>query len=72
MMTRTAPTIPDSAVGRKVYYLPPDGRKVTAVVESVDHKIHPSRLVLRITATKDRHYRKGLLVSTPPAFVQVR
>lgn len=71
-MVRTAPTIPDSAVGRKVYYLPPDGRKVTAVVESVDREIHPSRCVLRVTATRDPRYKRGLLISTPPAFIQVR
>lgn len=71
-MVRTAPTIPGSAVGRKVYYLPPDGRRVTAVVVEVDSKIHPSRAVLRVTATKDPKYKRGLLISTPPAFIQVR
>lgn len=71
-MVRTAPSVPATAVGRKVYYLTVDGRKVTAVVDSVDSTTHPSRVNLRITATKDRRYRKGSLINTPPAFVQVR
>lgn len=64
--------IPASAVGRKVYYITPSGRKVTAIVDSIDSVTHPSRLNLRITATKDPKYSKGVLVNTPPAFVQVR
>lgn len=71
-MVRTAPTIPDSAVGRKVHYLTPDGRKVLAVVVGVDNEIHPNRAILRVTTGKDPKYRKGLLISTPPAFIQVR
>lgn len=69
---KTMKRIPASAVGRKVYYVTPSGRKVTAVVDSIDSVTHPSRLNLRITATKDPTYPKGKLVNTPPAFVQVR
>lgn len=64
--------IPATAVGRKVYYVTPSGRKVTAVVDSIDSVTHPSRLNLRITARKDPKYKQGQLVNTPPAFVQVR
>lgn len=69
---RKAPTPPDSAVGRKCWYITPSGRKVTAVVDSIDSITHPQRLNLRITATKDPKYPKGKLVNTPPAFVQPR
>lgn len=71
-MVRTAPNFPPTAVGRKCYYLTVDGRRVTAVVDSVDSVTHPSRVNLRITATKDRKYPKGQLVNTPPAFVTPR
>lgn len=67
-----APTPPESAVGKKCWYLAVDGRKVTAVVDSVDSDTHPSRFNIRITATKDRTYAKGKLINTPPAFVQPR
>lgn len=69
---KTVRRIPATAVGRKVYYITPSGRKVTAVVDSIDSVTHPSRLNLRITATKDPKYPKGKLVNTPPAFVMVR
>lgn len=69
---RTAPTPPDHCVGRKCWYIGLDGRKVACVVESIDSERHPSRLNLRVTAIKDRLYRKGHLINTPPAFVQPR
>lgn len=69
---RKAPNPPLSAVGRKCWYLTVDGRKVTAVVDSVDSVTHPTRLNLRITARKDRRYPQGQLINTPPAFVQPR
>lgn len=69
-MVRTKIVLP--AVGRKVHYIGVDGRKVTAVVESIDSVTHPSRVNIRITATKDRLYRRGTLLNTPPAFLQVR
>ncbi len=71
-MVRIAPVIPQTAKGTKVFYLTVDGRKVTGVVDSVDSISHPSRLNIRITATKDKRYAKGTLINTPPAFVQVR
>lgn len=71
-MVRTAPTIPVTAVGRKVWYHSVDGRKVTCVVVMIDSVTHPQRLVLRVTATKDPKYGKGSLISTPPAFTQLR
>lgn len=69
---RKAPTPPQLAVGRKCWYLTPSGRKVTAVVDSVDSVTDPSRLNVRITARLDPQYPKGKLVNTPPAFVQPR
>lgn len=71
-MVRTAPSIPDTAVGRKVYYVAVDGRKIVGIVDSVDSITHPSRLNIRITARKDKTYPKGALINTPPAFVMVR
>lgn len=69
---RIAPTPPISAVGKKCWYITPSGRKVAAVVDSIDSITHPARLNVRITATKDLQYSKGSLVNTPPAFVQPR
>lgn len=66
------PEPPKHCVGRKVWYLAVDGRKIAAVVDSLDKERHPTRLNLRITATKDRTYSRGQLVNTPPAFVQPR
>jgi hypothetical protein len=67
-----APTLPASAVGRKCWYITPSGRKVAAVVDSIDSVTHPQRYNLRITALKDPTYDKGKLINTPPAFVQAR
>lgn len=69
---RKAPEPPETAVGRKVWYLTVDGRKVAAVVDSLDKERHPTRLNVRITATKDSRYSRGQLINTPPAFVQAR
>lgn len=69
---RKAPEPPASMVGRKCWYLTPSGRKVAAVIDSLDYERHPTRLNLRITATKDPQYSKGRLVNTPPAFITPR
>lgn len=71
-MARVAPTVPQTAVGRKCWYIAPGGRKITAVVDSVDNERHPNRLNVRITAKIDPQYPTGKLVNTPPAFVQPR
>ncbi len=71
-MVRTSKAIVLPTVGAKVHYLSVEGRKVTAIVESIDSVTHPSRVNIRITATKDKRYAKGMLINTPPAFVQAR
>lgn len=71
-LIKVAPTLPAHAVGKKCFYIALDGRKVAAVVESIDNERHPARYNLRVTATKDRTYRRGKLINTPPAFVLAR
>lgn len=65
------PEPPAHCVGRKCWYLAPNGRKIAAVVDSLDHERHPTRLNVRVTVS-DPQYPEGKLINTPPAFVQPR